>query len=229
MCEILSPDNFIKGRLYKFPQSQVPGQSPQRQPTLMHKGGSQHCLPLDKWPLALGEAPSCLAVSSSDSELGEGVTVREWAASHRNDRNCCLLIYFYLHSLSPQFKAPGYTMLLPLDVLSPPLRHLCRAQALARFTLPLCCHSCLLGGSTGGWYVWSPEGTESGLQWHVNPGSLRSPGGAGGGSQPWRDNKWREGGRGRGYRGWAWGIQCTNSQTPMLLAFVSSLDLSRLP
>lgn len=52
-----------------------------------------------------------------------------------------------------------------------------RAQALARFTLPLCCHSCLLGGSTGGWYVWSPEGTESGLQWHVNPGSLRSPSG----------------------------------------------------
>lgn len=27
----------------------------------------------------------------------------------------------------------------------------------------------------GEWYVWSPEGTESGLQWHVNPGSLRSP------------------------------------------------------
>lgn len=193
----------------------------------MHKGGSQHCLPLDKWPLALGEAPSCLAVSSSDSELGEGVTVREWAASHRNDRNCCLLIYFYLHSLSPQFKAPGYTMLLPLDVLSPPLCHLCTRSGLGPLhPAPLLSqlpagweHGRMVCVVTRGHWEWASMACES---WQSQIPE-------GGRSQRGRDNKWREGGRGRGYRGWAWGIQCTNSQTPMLLVFVSSLDLSRLP
>lgn len=27
----------------------------------------------------------------------------------------------------------------------------------------------------GEWYVWSPESTESGLQWHVNPGRVSDP------------------------------------------------------
>jgi len=67
-------------------------------------------------------------------------------------------------------------MLLPLDVIAPPLHPLgAQCSALGHLTLPPCCRSCLLGGSMGEWYVWSPEGTESGLPWHVHPGSLRSP------------------------------------------------------
>lgn len=139
-----------------------------------HKGSSQHCIPLNKWPIALGEAPSSVAVSSSDWELGEGVEVGEWAASNRNDRNCCLLTYFYLYVISPQFSPPVYTMLFPLHVISPFPHHLC-GQLLAHFTLPFCCHSCLLGRSMGAWYVWSPESSESGLQWHVNPGRVSDP------------------------------------------------------
>lgn len=76
------------------------------------------------------------------SELGEGVKVGEWAASNRNDRNCCLLIYFYLHLISPPFSPPVYTMLSPLNVLSPSPHHLC-GQPLAHFTLPFCYHGCL--------------------------------------------------------------------------------------
>lgn len=48
------------------------------------------------------------------------MTEREWAASNRNDRNCRLLIYFYLHFPSPRFNAAGCTALLPLEVISPP-------------------------------------------------------------------------------------------------------------
>lgn len=69
----------------------------------------------------------------------------EWAASNRKERNCCLLVYFYLYLISPQFSPPVYTMPFPLDVISPFPHHLC-SQLLAHFTLSFCCHSCLLGG-----------------------------------------------------------------------------------
>lgn len=31
------------------------------------------------------------------------------------------------------------------------------------------------GWSMGLWYVWSPESTECGLRWHVNPGRVSDP------------------------------------------------------
>lgn len=84
-------------------------------------------------------------------------------------------IFIYTRST---VRSPVHTMLLPLDVSPPPLRHLC-GRPRAHFTLPLCCHSGLLGGSMAEWYVWSPEGTESGLQWHVKPGRVSDPQGGG--------------------------------------------------
>lgn len=45
--------------------------------------------------------------------------MRKWAASNRNDRNCCLLIYFYLHLISPQFILPVCTTLFPLGLIFP--------------------------------------------------------------------------------------------------------------
>lgn len=53
-------------------------------------------------------------------------------------------------------------MLFPLVVIFPSLSTytVTLSQTLAHFILPFCGHSCLLGGSPGEWYVWSPEGTE---------------------------------------------------------------------
>lgn len=88
-------------------------------------------------------------------------------------------------------------------------------QPLAHSTLPFCCHSCLLAGSLGEWYVWSPEGTESGLRWHVNPGRVSDPQV---GEEKAHTKTTSEGGR-QGLRFWGWGaglcagIQCTDSQT----------------
>lgn len=67
-------------------------------------------------------------------------------------------------------------MLLPLGCHrpSPPSPRRFSAQPWPTSPCRSAVASCLLGGSTGAWYVWSPEGTESGLPWHVNPGSLRS-------------------------------------------------------
>lgn len=44
----------------------------------------------------------------------------------------------------------------------------------------------------GEWYVWSPESTESGLQWHVNPGRVSGPRG---GEKKAQAKKTREGRR----------------------------------
>lgn len=84
---------------------------------------------------------------------------------------------------------------------------------MVHFTLPFCCPSCLLGGSTGEWYAWSSEGTESGLQWYVNPGSVSDPRG---GEKRAQAKTTSGGGRqglrllGVGSRGAE--IQCTNSR-----------------
>lgn len=104
--------------------------------------------------------------------------MREWAAPNRNDRNCCPLMYLYLHSVHSSIPSPYNAPSPRRQLPSPPLLHLC-GRPRAHFTLPLCCHSCLLGGSMAEWYVWSPEGTESGPQWHVKPGRVSDPQGGG--------------------------------------------------
>lgn len=50
--------------------------------------------------------------------------------------------------------------------------------------------------------MWSPEGTESGLQWHVNPGRASDPRG---GEKKAQAKTTREGGR-QGLRFLGWGV-----------------------
>ena len=162
--------------------------------------------------------------------------MRDWAASNRSDRDCCLFIYFYSHLTSSTVQSPSlYNALSPRRHLSlPPALH---GQSLAHSTLTFCSHSCLLAGSLGEWYVWSPEGTEWASVACESWQSLRSPRGRGESTE--RDH---EGGREAGAEGsWGWGagvcvcaeIQCTNSRTlwaqPMLLVSVWLLDSSQLP
>lgn len=159
--------------------------------------------------------------------------MRERAASNTNDRNCCLLINFYLHLISPQFNPPSlYNALAPRCHLS--LADPLYGQPLALFTLPFCCHSCLLGGRVGEWYVWSPEDTESGLQWHVSPGRVSDPRGGVKIAQA----KTASEGRRQRLRYWGWGVGgnpvYTNPRSlcwlkQLLLVFVSSQDLPQLP
>lgn len=117
--------------------------------------------------------------------------MRQWAASNRSDRDCCLFIYFYSHLTSSTVQSPSlHDALSPRRHLSlPPV--LC-GQSLAHSTLTFCSHSCLLGGSLGEWYVWSPAGTESGFRWHVNPGGVSDPQG---GEEKAQNKSTREGGR----------------------------------
>lgn len=58
-------------------------------------------------------------------------------------------------------------------------------------TLP--CPSAVPAACWGEWHVWSPEGTESGLQWHVNPGTVSDPQGERRKHKPRQQG--REGGR----------------------------------
>lgn len=117
--------------------------------------------------------------------------MRQWAACNRSDRDCCLFIYFYSHLTSSTVQSPSlHDALSPRRHLSlPPV--LC-GQSLAHSTLTFCSHSCLLGGSLGEWYVWSPAGTESGFRWHVNPGRVSDPQGA---EEKAQNESTREGGR----------------------------------
>lgn len=71
------------------------------------------------------------------SESGEGAKVGKWAASNRNDRNCCPLLCFYLHFISPQFSPHLYNALssrrhlsLPTSPTWPTLGPLCPALLL---------------------------------------------------------------------------------------------------
>lgn len=135
----------------------------------------------------------------------------------------CSFIFIYTQSIvrSPSpHNAPAPRCQMP--------RHL-GGQPRAHLTLRLCCHSCLLRGNTAEWYVWSPEGTESGLRRHVKPGRVSAPQGG-----EMEAETTSEGGRwGLRLLGGGVGIQCTNSRclsaSPMLLVFVSPLDLTRLP
>lgn len=74
--------------------------------------------------------------------------------------------------MSPRWAPPACTVLFPLHIICPSAVTDTVRPALTLGPL----HPVLLwsrlptGWELGEWYVWSPEGTESGPQWHVNPG-----------------------------------------------------------
>lgn len=82
--------------------------------------------------------------------------------------------------------SPGHLLSLPVSPQWSTLDPLVPALLLSQ----------LPAGGMGGWYVWSPEGTESGYQWHVNPGTDADPQGQ---EKKAQVKTTRKGGRGGGY------------------------------